>query len=114
VETETAWVHVKQSSSQKFAQMAEDKEKTSRKAQGKEIPQEYKRFVQVFGKEVSERLPKRSSWDHEIKMKQGFKPKVSHPYLLQLIPIFMDLLISYSCFTPLLQSFAYAYLLFHL
>jgi hypothetical protein len=34
--------------------------------------------------------------------------------MLWLIPILTDLLISYSRFTPLIRSFCYAYLLFHL
>jgi hypothetical protein len=50
--------------------------------QGKEIPLEYRRFASVFEKKVLECLPERRSWDHAIKMKLGFKSKVSHPYPL--------------------------------
>jgi hypothetical protein len=57
---EATWVHVKQSSSQKFTQMAEDKSKTVQgMMQEKEVPQEYKEFASVFEKKVSEHLPER-------------------------------------------------------
>jgi len=53
---DTAWVHVKQSSSQKFAQMAEEKGESKTKKTIK-IPAEYMKFKKVFEKKVSEQLP---------------------------------------------------------
>ena len=50
---DTAWVHVKQSSSQKFAQMAEDKGESKTKKTIK-IPAEYMKFKKVFEKKVLE------------------------------------------------------------
>src|ERR1700760_1863699 len=51
---EEAWVCVKQTHSQKFAQEAESKKDTGKTI---ELPKEYKQFVSVFGKQESTRLP---------------------------------------------------------
>src|SRR6201995_4671104 len=68
---EEAWVRVKQTHSQRFAQEAESKKDTGKTI---ELPKEYKQFASVFGKQESTRLPAHRPWDLEIKLKPDYKP----------------------------------------
>jgi hypothetical protein len=40
------------------------------------VPAEYLRYLDIFSKEKAHRFPKSRPWDHKIKMKEGFKPKL--------------------------------------
>jgi hypothetical protein len=62
------WIRVKQSTSQKFAQEAED---TSAKVV---LPPEYQEFTKVFKERETGKLPERRPWDHAINLKPDFKP----------------------------------------
>ena len=73
----TAWVRVKQSTSQKFAQQAEERKKTVDKTR---IPPEYMKYRTVFEKKDSEQLPKHQPWDHKIETMPGFKMKPIKAY----------------------------------
>src|SRR5246500_2535098 len=68
---EEAWVPVKQTHSQRFAQEAESKKDTGKTI---ELPKEYQQFASVFGKQESTRLPTHRPWDLEIKLKPDYKP----------------------------------------
>ena len=46
------------------------------------IPPQYHEFMDVFDKVKSERFPKPKKWDHEIKLKEGFKPQNAKIYPL--------------------------------
>ena len=55
---ETAWVHFKQSFSQRFAQQAEtDNKNIGKKDDFGLLPPEYHEYKSVFGKKESDRLP---------------------------------------------------------
>ena len=45
-----------------------------------ELPKEYKAWSKVFNKQESERLPKHQVWDHDIRVKPDFVPKVFKNY----------------------------------
>jgi Reverse transcriptase (RNA-dependent DNA polymerase)/gag-polyprotein putative aspartyl protease len=46
------------------------------------IPRKYHKYLSVFDKKTSERLPSPRSYDHEINLKPDFKPKKIPPYSL--------------------------------
>ena len=45
-------------------------------------PQEYHEYLDIFSKEKAARFPESRSWDHKIKMKEGFEPKSLKNYNL--------------------------------
>ena len=51
----------------------------------KHIPREYWKYLNVFSKTKSERMPMRKPWDHRIDLKQDFQPKKG-----RLIPLSVD------------------------
>jgi len=46
------------------------------------VPEYLHKWIQVFGKKQSERMPTRKLWDHTIKVKEGFLPRKEKVYLL--------------------------------
>ena len=60
------WIRIKQSTSQKFAQNEERKEKVI-------LPPEYAEYKMVFDERELGQLPERRPWDHAIKLKPDFK-----------------------------------------
>ena len=56
------------------------KEKKERKTPEELVPPEYHEFLSVFSEEEAGRFPERTSWDHAINLKEGFKPKSAHIY----------------------------------
>ena len=36
------------------------------------VPKQFYKWIKVFGKKASERMPMRKMWDHVIKLKEGF------------------------------------------
>ena len=42
------------------------------------VPEEYHKFLKVFSKGESERMPLRKPWDHAIDLKDTFQPKKGH------------------------------------
>jgi hypothetical protein len=48
------------------------------------IPQEYHKFLDVFSKKASERVPETKPWDHAVDLKPDFVPKKG-----RLIPLSM-------------------------
>jgi len=38
------------------------------------VPEKFHRWIKVFGKKQSERMPTRKLWDHAIDVKEGFMP----------------------------------------
>ena len=52
-----------------------DKPKKVEKTAKNLVPKEYNKYLKVFSKEESERMPIRKPWDHAIKLKDMFKPK---------------------------------------
>jgi len=39
------------------------------------VPRRFRRWMKVFEKKASERMPRRKPWDHAIEMKPGYEPK---------------------------------------
>ena len=46
------------------------------------VPKQFHRWLKVFGKVESERMPVRKVWDHTIDVKEDFKPSKAKVYLL--------------------------------
>ena len=44
--------------------------------------QRFNKWIHVFGKKTSERMPKKKLWNHTIETKEGFVPKKGKVYLL--------------------------------
>jgi len=62
-----------------------DKEEEAAKSEEeakKLVPGKFHRWIKVFGKKQSERMPTRKLWDHAIDMKEGFMPRKGKVYPL--------------------------------
>ena len=46
------------------------------------VPEKFHRWIKVFGKKQSERMPTRKLWDHVIDVKEGFMPRKGKVYPL--------------------------------
>jgi len=46
------------------------------------VPEKFHRWIKVFGKKQSERMPTRKLWDHAIDVKEGFMPRKEKVYPL--------------------------------
>jgi len=46
------------------------------------VPENFHRWIKVFGKKQSERMPTRKLWDHAIEVKEGFVPRKGKVYPL--------------------------------
>ena len=54
----------------------EEEEAAKSEAEAKKlVPEKFHKWIKVFGKKQSERMPTRKLWDHAIDMKEGFVPK---------------------------------------
>src|ERR1700744_4063152 len=72
-ETEV-WVRAKSSVATQLAQ--EEAEHRAKVV----LPEEYRKYEQVFKERESGKMPQRREWDHEIVLKPRFKPKRMAPY----------------------------------
>ena len=48
------------------------------------VPKEYHKYLDIFSKEKAAQFPESKPWDHKIKVKEGFKPKLFKNYNLTL------------------------------
>ena len=46
------------------------------------VPEKFHKWIKVFSKKQSERMPTRKIWDHAINMKEGFIPRKEKMYSL--------------------------------
>jgi len=46
------------------------------------VPERFHKWIKVFGKKQSERMPTRKLWDHAIEVKEGFIPQKGKVYPL--------------------------------
>ena len=46
------------------------------------VPKKFHKWIKVFGKKQSERMPTRKRWDHTIDVKEGFIPRKGRVYPL--------------------------------
>jgi len=59
----------------------EEAAKSEEKAK-KLVPERFHKWIKVFGKKQSERMPTRKLWDHTIDVKEGFMPRKGKVYPL--------------------------------
>jgi len=62
-----------------------DKEEEAAKSEEeakKMVPEKFHKWIKVFGKKQSERMPTRKVWDHAIDVKEGFVPRKGKVYPL--------------------------------
>jgi len=61
----------------------EEEEAAKSEAEAKKlVPEKFHRWIKVFGKKQSERMPMRKLWDHTIDTKEGFMPRKGKVYPL--------------------------------
>ena len=61
----------------------EEEEAARSEAEAKKlVPEQFHKWIKVFGKKQSERMPTRKLWNHAIDMKKGFVPRKGKMYLL--------------------------------
>ena len=61
----------------------EEEEAAKSEADAKKlVPEKFHKWIKVFGKKQSERMPTRKIWDHAINMKEGFVLRKGKVYLL--------------------------------
>ena len=61
----------------------EEKEVARSEAEAKKlVPKKFHKWIKVFGKKQSERMPTRNLWDHAIDVKERFVPRKRKVYLL--------------------------------
>ena len=46
------------------------------------VPRRFHRYLKMFEKKDSERMPTRKAWDHVINLREGFVPKKGKIYPL--------------------------------
>jgi len=46
------------------------------------VPRQFHKYLKMFEKKESERIPTRKAWDHVIDLREGFVPKKGKIYLL--------------------------------
>ena len=59
-------------------------EKPNEKTLEELVPKEYHKFLKVFSKKESKRMPLQKPWNHAIDLKDTFKPKKGH--IIPLLP----------------------------
>ena len=61
----------------------EEEEAARSEAEAKRmVPEKFHKWIKVFGKKQSERMPMRKVWDHAINVKEGFVPRKGKVYPL--------------------------------
>ena len=60
----------------------EEKTAKSEAEARKLVPKKFYKWIKVFGKKQSERMPTRKRWDHAIDVKEGFMPQKEKVYPL--------------------------------
>ena len=62
----------------------DEEEETARSEEEakKLVPKQFHKWIKVFRKKASERMPTRKIWDHAIDLKKGFVPRKGRMYLL--------------------------------
>ena len=62
-----------------------EEEAVKLKAEAKKlVPEKFHRWIKVFGKKQSERMPTRKVWNHAIDVKKGFMPRKGKVYPLSI------------------------------
>jgi hypothetical protein len=62
----------------------EENNKKQDKTDEQLVPAEYHEYLDIFSEEKAHRFPESRPWDHKIKMKEGFEPKLFKNYNLTL------------------------------
>jgi hypothetical protein len=75
------WIH-KTNIATKLA--IEENSKETDKTDEQLVPAEYHEYLDIFSEEKAHHFPESRPWDHKIKMKEGFEPKLFKNYNLTL------------------------------
>ena len=68
---------------EKWEKWNEEEEAARSEVEAKKlVPEEFHRWIKVFGKKQSERMPTRKIWDHAIDVKERFIPRKGKVYPL--------------------------------
>ena len=57
---------------------AEENQKKEEKTDAELVPQQYHEYLDIFSEEKAAWFPESRSWDHKIKMKEGFEPNKNY------------------------------------
>ena len=63
----------------------EEKDLIELRATEEMVPRQFHKYLKVFEKKDSERMPMRKAWDHVIDLREGFVPKKGKIYPLSRI-----------------------------
>ena len=74
------WINAKTTTSQLLA--AEEQSKHKKKTIDEILPSHYQQYRHLFQDSTADQFPPSRPWDHEIKLKEGFEPKVFKTYAL--------------------------------
>src|SRR6202522_4028187 len=80
MEPEEVWINARTNVATELA-VEENKKKEGIPTE-KLVPEEYHRYLDIFNEGKANRFPEERSWDHKIKMKEGFEPKSFKNYNL--------------------------------
>src|SRR6202522_785540 len=80
MEPKEVWINARTNIATELA--AEENKKKEGKTMEKLVPEEYHEYLDVFDEEKANQFPEERSWDHKIKMKEGFEPKLFKSYNL--------------------------------
>lgn len=79
-EPKILWINAKTTAAQLIA--AQEQTKKQKKTIDEVLPVHYQQYRHLFEESTAERFPPKRPWDHEIKLKEGFQPKVFKTYPL--------------------------------
>jgi hypothetical protein len=74
------WINSKENQATKLA--AEANQKKPDLTPKQLIPSEYHKYLDIFDEDKANQFPDTQTWDHKIKMKNGFEPKSFKTYNL--------------------------------
>jgi hypothetical protein len=78
------WINAKTNVAVKLAIKENEQEKKPKITAKELVPEDLHEFLDVFDEKQADRFPNSRSWDHKIKMKEGFQPKSFKTYNLTL------------------------------
>ena len=86
-QTKPGWQKLEEKEEKMIARLVEEKENEEEdlielRATEEMVPRRFHKYLKVFEKKDSERMPTRKTWDHAIDLREGFVPKKGKIYPL--------------------------------